>query len=248
MSYNSLFLSNKYTRWYYAIVINAQARISDGYTENHHIVPKCLGGSDLQENLVKLTAREHFVCHWLLTRMTTGEARHKMLTAVFRMMIQKNNKQARITPFSRTYEKLRSEWATEHSRWLTGRYAGANNPNFGNTMSEKNKKIISEKNKGRLLGPLTENHKQKISNALKGVPKTYSDKIKESWDRTHDQRVGENHPMYGKTHSADTKEKMKNAAAKRWTPETRTAFSEKKKELNRLKKLKEVENAQAKSL
>jgi len=46
MSYNSLFLSNKYTSWYYAIITNAQARISDGYTENHHIIPKSLGGDN----------------------------------------------------------------------------------------------------------------------------------------------------------------------------------------------------------
>ena len=58
------FLDNKYSRWYYAIIATAQARISDGYTENHHIIPKCLGGSNLEENLVNLTAREHFVCHW----------------------------------------------------------------------------------------------------------------------------------------------------------------------------------------
>jgi 5-methylcytosine-specific restriction endonuclease McrA len=53
------FLDNKYSRWYYAIIVNAQARISDGYTENHHIIPKCLGGSNLKENLVNLTACEH---------------------------------------------------------------------------------------------------------------------------------------------------------------------------------------------
>ena len=35
------------------------------YYENHHIIPKCLGGSDKNENRVLLTAREHFVCHKL---------------------------------------------------------------------------------------------------------------------------------------------------------------------------------------
>ena len=37
-----------------------------GRLEVHHIVPKCLGGSNKKENLVELTAREHFICHRLL--------------------------------------------------------------------------------------------------------------------------------------------------------------------------------------
>ncbi|ARK07836.1 putative homing endonuclease [Aeromonas phage phiA8-29] len=39
------------------------------YTELHHIVPRCLGGSDNPENLVRLTAREHFIAHRLLAKM-----------------------------------------------------------------------------------------------------------------------------------------------------------------------------------
>lgn len=36
------------------------------YYEYHHIIPKCLGGLNNNENLVLLTAREHFICHKLL--------------------------------------------------------------------------------------------------------------------------------------------------------------------------------------
>lgn len=43
--------------------------INDEYTEYHHIIPKSLGGSDDKTNLVALTAREHFICHLLLTKM-----------------------------------------------------------------------------------------------------------------------------------------------------------------------------------
>jgi hypothetical protein len=39
------------------------------YYEKHHIVPRCWGGSDKQENLIHLTAREHYIAHWLLYRM-----------------------------------------------------------------------------------------------------------------------------------------------------------------------------------
>lgn len=41
----------------------------DVYKELHHIIPKCMGGSDLTENLVKLTARQHYLAHWLLYKM-----------------------------------------------------------------------------------------------------------------------------------------------------------------------------------
>lgn len=37
------------------------------YFENHHILPKCLNGTDNPNNLVLLTAKEHYVCHKLLT-------------------------------------------------------------------------------------------------------------------------------------------------------------------------------------
>lgn len=34
--------------------------------ESHHIVPKCMGGTNEKSNLVLLTPKEHFVCHQLL--------------------------------------------------------------------------------------------------------------------------------------------------------------------------------------
>lgn len=41
----------------------------DGYHEQHHIIPRSEGGDDSLSNLVRLTAREHFVAHWLLYRI-----------------------------------------------------------------------------------------------------------------------------------------------------------------------------------
>lgn len=41
------YLDNKYTRWYFSIINNAKQRATpEGYTENHHIVPLCLGGDN----------------------------------------------------------------------------------------------------------------------------------------------------------------------------------------------------------
>lgn len=43
------------------------------YVEEHHILPVCLGGSDNKNNLVYLTAREHFIAHALLARIHGGK-------------------------------------------------------------------------------------------------------------------------------------------------------------------------------
>jgi len=37
------FLKNKYTKWYFNIISNAQNRNVSGHTEKHHIIPRSLG-------------------------------------------------------------------------------------------------------------------------------------------------------------------------------------------------------------
>lgn len=50
---------------YNQLIKRVKTRILEGYYEKHHIILKCMGGDNSLENLVKLTAREHFLCHWL---------------------------------------------------------------------------------------------------------------------------------------------------------------------------------------
>lgn len=101
-----MYLSNKYTRWYHAIIYSAQSRLDTAgeYTEVHHIIPRSLGGTNDANNLVKLTSREHFVCHLLLTKMVTGMAKRSMSYALWGMCNQKNRHQQRHTACSRTYQ------------------------------------------------------------------------------------------------------------------------------------------------
>jgi hypothetical protein len=65
------FLDNKYTKWYFSMIENARGRINspEEYLESHHIIPKCMNGRNDADNLVALTAREHFIAHVLLTKM-----------------------------------------------------------------------------------------------------------------------------------------------------------------------------------
>ena len=98
-------LTNKYSKLYYKIASNAKKRITEGYTELHHIIPQSMGGSNNKENLVHLTAREHFICHLLLIKMTTGNACIKMKFALSMITGCKNIGEGRyITPYNRIYE------------------------------------------------------------------------------------------------------------------------------------------------
>ena len=58
-----------YEKLYQSIIKNRQRTPYNGYTEKHHIIPRCLDGSDDEINLVRLSAREHYICHYLLTKM-----------------------------------------------------------------------------------------------------------------------------------------------------------------------------------
>lgn len=73
-----IYIDNKYSRCYFRLVERARGRVRAAGMERHHIEPRSLGGSNASENLVLLTYREHFLAHWLLTRMTEWDARRKM--------------------------------------------------------------------------------------------------------------------------------------------------------------------------
>lgn len=57
-----------YKKIYDSLIIKAKNRETSQYTEKHHVLPRCMGGSDEPSNLVRLTAREHYIAHWLLAK------------------------------------------------------------------------------------------------------------------------------------------------------------------------------------
>ena len=111
-----IFINNKYTATYYRIVERANNRTLSGYTENHHIIPKSIGGDNTQNNLVKLTAREHFICHWLLPKMLVGQPREKMIYAIKLMCHCGSHRLA-----SRVYETLKNEFSEIRRAALSGK-------------------------------------------------------------------------------------------------------------------------------
>ena len=134
-----MFTQNKYKQWYDSIITSANSRTCTlTYSEKHHIVPISLGGSNNVDNLVTLSAREHFICHVLLTKFTSGADKQKMLYAANIMSHAARNYQYRYIN-SRLYEMLKREFGAMHSSRLTGR-----------KLSAEHRAKISKANKGRI--------------------------------------------------------------------------------------------------
>ena len=58
-----------YVKIYNSLVDRAKIRNFEGFTEEHHIIPRCVGGSNNKDNLVRLTPEEHYLAHQLLIRI-----------------------------------------------------------------------------------------------------------------------------------------------------------------------------------
>jgi len=178
------------------------------YYERHHILPKCLGGKNDKNNLVLLTAREHYICHRLLVLIYPKN--RKIIDAYHRMTFSKNgqyNLSARdyeyakflksITPISEeTRLKMKAhKFSEEHKRNLSESHKGPHpkDRNHANFSGEKNP-MFGKK--------LSEESKNKIGGSKKGKPsfrlgKTLSGKHKENMRKPHG-------PM-----SEETKEKIR---------------------------------------
>jgi hypothetical protein len=125
-----------YTKIYNQIIKRAQTRKLEGYVEKHHIVPKCMDGLDVKENLVELTAREHFLCHKLLCEMHPQNP--KLWYALWLMAIgkQKRNYKDPYNFTSKEYERIKLEFI-EHRK--------------GKPISESHKTKISKNNSKQII-------------------------------------------------------------------------------------------------
>ena len=191
---------SKYNKWYTNITEQAKNRVLETYTERHHIQPRSLGGSDDPDNLVNLTAREHFVCHWLLVQMTTGQDHHKMLNALRMMRAEKQGQQRYNTKITaRVYESIKQEYAELQSK----QFSGKGNGFYGKTHTPEAREKIRQKNLGNKLTP--EQHARLVANTTgkKKPPITEAHRAKLSAAKT-----GENNNRYGAEVSNETRKKI----------------------------------------
>lgn len=118
-----VFVNNKYTKWYNQIIQSSQENPNSGYTERHHIIPKCLKGSDDKSNIAILSARQHFICHLLLTKMVEKE-HHKVKLRYAAILISHTRDD--IYTSNRMYALLRAnlkhtpEWIAKRAKSRTG--------------------------------------------------------------------------------------------------------------------------------
>jgi len=112
-----------YELHYDRLIARARNRqLKDTYIEKHHIIPRCIGGTDDDDNLVKLTAEEHFVAHQLLIKLYPDD--RKLISALTKMCSSskkniRNNK---------VYGWIRKKWSES--------FSGENNPSAKLTNSQ----------------------------------------------------------------------------------------------------------------
>lgn len=111
---------SKFSKFYFAIVNHRLANPANDTVEHHHIIPKSLGGSNDATNIVKLSAREHFICHCLLIRMLSGKNKSKMVYAAHNMMFWKSrDNQREYKVNSKLYHSLKTRVSIIRKRRLT---------------------------------------------------------------------------------------------------------------------------------
>lgn len=175
-----MFKQNKYTQIYYQIIEKRQrVKPTDVYTEDHHIIPRSLGGGN-GKNIITLTSREHFVCHLLLPKMLLdNHHRRKMIHAAFMMCHISTHKQCRYQRISsKAYESLRGEFAKSCAQRTKDRWAIMSDSEY-NTVCAKMKEsanlpdvVVKKKHIGKANGMHGRKHsdevKHRISKANKG--------------------------------------------------------------------------------
>lgn len=204
-----------YKKIYSDLVAKAKVRGLDksqhaGYFEIHHIVPKCLGGDDSKENLVMFTGREHYVAHMLLWK---AHPEHNKLVYAATMM----SSRALCRVNSRLYESLRTELSKLVSERKFGKIVrDLSGQKFNKLQVVKffDWKVGSTGSRAAMWECLCDCGKTAyvISSSLTtGNTKSCGCLVSESGKA----RSGENNHMYGKKHSPETIQKLKDAVRPR---------------------------------
>jgi hypothetical protein len=187
-----------YLKIYNQIIERSKTRKITGYKERHHIIPKCMNGTNNKDNIAELTAKEHFICHMLLCNIYPKN--NKLLYAVWRLTNSKGKQGYKIS--SRTYENLKNSFSLIRK--------GIKLPI--KTINKMKGKIPWNKGKTNIYSPKVKSIIIKTLNHQKGglSPSFGLKRSKETIEKIKKYRTG-------KHHSDDTKCKMsKSRINKKW--------------------------------
>lgn len=150
----------KYIKIYYDICEKGKFDRVLEYSESHHIIPRCMGGSDDLSNLTRLSAREHYLAHYLLTKMHPND--YKILYAFGAMRL--NTKYVIRIYTSKQYENIKKALSlgmklnnpmfneeTKKKAMKTRQNRYASGELIPRKLSEKEKNVISERMSGGIL-------------------------------------------------------------------------------------------------
>jgi len=147
-----------------------------GYKERHHIVPRCMGGTNDPTNLVYLTARRHFIIHRLLTKIYPENI--KILHA-FHMMFTNISTRKLDSDWIKSKSKNYDYFKTELSNKMKG-----NLRNLGRKHSTESRLKMSISSMGKTISL---EQRKAISKAQLGnknmLGKVHSEKTKAEWSK-----------------------------------------------------------------
>lgn len=194
-----MFIHNKYKKWYDNIIENSKNRKIVGYSEKHHIIPKSLGGTNDLKNISILSAKEHFICHRLLTRFTQGLAKQKMCWAL-KNMLSSNSYHKRYN--GKLYENERVLASSFISKTLKEKYQTTEHPSKGKSNTTKGRVWINKNREYKRVEKEKLDHFISLGWALGGAKQ--SDYGKTIASITHKNKIV----------SSETKKKQSEAAKK----------------------------------
>ncbi len=237
------------------------------YTEKHHKVPKSFEGSDQKENIIRLTAREHFIAHLLLWKAFGGK-----MTFAFHMMYSAKRYKGKLT--SRQYGELKKAHSIEASKRTKGKKI-VRSEEWLKNVTAANKRLAAERRskgvvrrhtpeakrkmsiaqKGKKMSEERKAHLSKINRGKKLSPKSIAKmKVTKAANKREvslETRAKLAKANTGKKHSEETKQRLskivKNHLAENPRPKTEEAKRKQsesmKKRWAERKRLKELENA-----
>ena len=96
------------------------------YYEKHHIIPRSLGGTNDLNNLVLLTAREHYLAHYILTKIYPCSS----MIVAFLLICNTTKYKKDMIKTSKQYENVRKKWSNEITKLNKMRYKNGQMNNF----------------------------------------------------------------------------------------------------------------------